>query len=415
LIIYGSKFLKLKDIKFKFPSIRFLYAISICYVAFFYPIIALYNQFTNQGTNIVSLFYRSSTFIISFVIIFREGILKKNRPIPAAIGLLIIFWIYYLIKLIYDLFILGLVQNPLLSPSYYLLQTIGIGFINMLSFYFIGKKIDYFLLSRFLFILLVIINVLILTSFLNSYGLDITAYASMRLGIKSEETNIEYMNPITIGSYSSFLLILIFYKKGFKLIYLFFIVIALFNLLVSASKGPLVSLIAVILLHFIAKMYRVNVKFIVHLIVAIFVFLLIYNSGIINDFYIFERIFNIDQNASSIYRISFLKSALNQIQENVLFGTHYYVLSDNSSPHNIFIDIILSTGLFGLGLIFYPMFMFLKLIFNNILQNPIIAISFYYFCIAQFSGYVYGILDLWTLMGLFLAYKFNHNSSQIDN
>ena len=104
-----------------FPSNRLLYAIFICYIAFFYPLIALYNQYTNQGTNILSLFYRSTTFIISFVIIFKEGILKKNRPILAGMGLLIIFWIYYLIKLLYDLLILGLIQNPLLSASYYLL------------------------------------------------------------------------------------------------------------------------------------------------------------------------------------------------------------------------------------------------------------------------------------------------------
>ena len=405
----------MKEIKFKFPSNRLLYAIFICYIAFFYPIIALYNQYTNQGTNIVSLFYRSTTFIISFVVIFSKGILTKNRPIPAGMGLLIIFWIYYLIKLLYDLLILGLIQNPLLSASYYLLQTIGIAFINMLAFYFIGKKIDYSLVSRFLFILLVIINVLIITRFLNTYGLNITAYASMRLGIASEETNIEYMNSISIGVYSSFLLILILYKKKFKLIYLFFIIIALFNLLVSASQGPLISLIAVILLLFIAKRPRVNVKFIIFLIISIFTILFIYSSGIINDFFIFQRLSNIDQNASSNERISFLKSALNQIEENVIFGTHYYVLEDKSSPHNIFIDIILTTGLFGLGLIIYPMFNFLKLIFNNILQNPILAISFFYFCMAQFSGYVYGLLDFWPLMGLLLAYHLNPNTGQMDN
>ena len=405
----------MKDIKFKLPSNRVLYAIFICFIAFFYPIIALYNQFTNQGTNIVSFIYRATTFIISFAIIFRAGILIKNRPIPAGIGLLIIFWIYYLIKLLYDLLILGLIQNPLLSPSYYLLQTIGIAFINMLAFYFIGKKVDYSLASRFLFVLLVIINILIITSFLNTYGLNITAFASMRLGIASEETNIEYMNPISIGVYSSFLILLILYKKRFKLIYLFFIIIASFNLLVSASQGPLISLIAVILLYFIAKKPRLNVKFIFFLIVAFFAISLMYSSGIINDFFIFQRLSSIDQNASSNERISFLKSALNQIEENVIFGTHYYVLEDKSSPHNIFIDIILTTGLFGLGLIIYPLFIFLKVIFTNILHNPIIAISFFYFCMAQFSGYVYGLLDFWPLMGLLLAYHLNPNSGQTDN
>jgi O-antigen ligase len=285
----------------------------------------------------------------------------------------------------------------------------------MLAFYFIGKKVDYSLASRFLFVLLVIINILIITSFLNTYGLNITAFASMRLGIASEETNIEYMNPISIGVYSSFLILLILYKKRFKLIYLFFIIIASFNLLVSASQGPLISLIAVILLYFFAKKPRLNVKFIFFLIVVIFAISLMYSSGIINDFFIFQRLSSIDQNASSNERISFLKSALNQIEENVIFGTHYYVLEDKSSPHNIFIDIILTTGLFGLGLIIYPLFIFLKVIFSNILHNPIIAISFFYFCMAQFSGYVYGLLDFWPLMGLLLAYHLNPNSGQTDN
>lgn len=184
------------------------------------------------------------------------------------------------------------------------------------------------------------------------------------------------------------------YVKKFKIYHIIFILIALFNLLVSASKGPLLGLIAVIFLITVAKVRKINMRVIVVYTIILSVIWIIFIAGILNDFFLFQRIVNREDDTSTSDRILSINNAVLQIQENLISGSHYFVTADKSSPHNIFIDIILSTGVLGLLLFTYPLFQFLRIIFINFLRNPIIPIAFLLFCLAQTSGYVYGLLDL---------------------
>jgi len=401
----------LKRFIIKLPSMNLLYVLLICYITFFFPIISMINQFSDQETNVISLIYRVSTFLLSVFIILREILLRKKIVFPYSMYLIILFWIFYLVHLIYDLYVLGLILDPLKTREYYLGQAVGICFINMLACYHAGRKIDFTLLAKAMFILFSIINVLLIVNFLNSYGLNFIDYAKTRYTLTSEVTDIEYLNPISIGVNSGYLLILMMYVNKIKIYHLILIPIGLFNLIISASMGPFLSLGMVVILFTFLKFRSLNIKKVLMLgIMVLTVFIVYYYySGVMEDFLLYERLMNSDTETvtSTTMRLESINYAFDQIKSNVIFGTHYYVLADRSSPHNIFVDIILVSGLVGLFLFICPLIKFLSIIFHNYLKNPIMAIAFFTFGLAQTSGYVHGLDQFWPLMALVLAFSVN--------
>jgi hypothetical protein len=382
-------------------SLKYIFA--IIYIGFFFPVIALFNQYTNQSNNYISIIYRASTFLISFLIIVKEASNKKSF-LGSSIIILIFFWIYYMIKLLYDLFFLNLLQNPNNSIFYYITQTFGISFINLIAFYYAGKKINYKQLAQYLFYFLALLNSVIFFVFIKNHGFNLAEYASMRLGLSSDYTEIEYLNPISIGVYASYLLIsLAYYRISFY--YLIFFIIGIFNLTVSASQGPVLCLFIFYFFYFIKYDIKMNFKNIIIFIFILILTIFIIYSNVGDEILIIQRILNVDQNESTFQRIEAVNSAYNQIKENIFFGTHYFVVINNSVPHNLFIDIILSTGLVGLILVLVSFFRFLKIIILNYCEYSVMGISFFYFCLTQTSGYVFGLIDFWPLVGLILTYN----------
>ncbi len=393
--------------KQKFFSSQFLYPVALCYIALCFPLIASLNQYLEMGSNIISLIYRATAFIIAILIISREIFLKANLLFTKSMYFLLAFWFYYIFKFIIDLFILDLILDPIQNSFYYFTQGVCIGFINMVAAYLIGRKLDTSLFNKLLLILFSIINVILGITFIAEYGYDIAEYASVRVSLSSENTDINYLNPISIGVNGAYLLVSLLYLKKFKWYHFILLLFGIFNLVISASKGPLLALFSVLFAYYILNL-KLSVKMLFKLLCGIVIILLIFNSPLFETFTIFQRITGGGEESTD-ERTKSIMFGFEQIARNPFFGTHYFVLENNSSPHNIFIDIVLSTGIIGLFLFCLAIFNFLIKVYKRITYMPIMAFGLFTFTMSQTSGYVFGSADFWVFLGLILAY--NHKNS----
>jgi O-antigen ligase len=292
------------------------------------------------------------------------------------------------------------------SAFYYFTQAVCIGFVNMLAIYYMGKKLNMVLLNKFLLILFASINIIFGLSFFLKYGFNIMEYASLRVSLLSENTGIEYLNPITIGMNGAYLFISLLYIKEIKLIHFLLFVFAIFNLVISASKGPILSLAIVLFVYFFLKL-KFEPKTLLKIVCGVTLSVMLFNSSIFESFVIFQRFTGAEEESTAQRNVA-IEYALEQISICPLFGTNYFVVKNHSSPHNIFIDIILSTGVLGLFLFLPVIVKFLMRVYNRIADVPIMAFGLLAFCLAQTSGYVFGASDFWAFLGLILAY--NHQN-----
>lgn len=382
----------------KKPGTGVLYSFAFCFIVFFYPIIALLNSVIGINSNILSIIYRGIALALSLYLIFINIEIKDTFTFNKYILLLIIFWCYYLIKLLIDLYIINLVPNLEIfsySKSYYILMSFGVCFLPMLASYKISGKINQESLNKYLLFTFALINILLTVSFISKYGMDVAKYATTRISIRSESGNPPLLNPITIGTYGVFLLITLMYVKLNSLIKIPLFIIAFTNLILSASLGPFFGLIIMVITYLCFKWRTINKILISAIALILAGILFVVFSGIDERFFLFNRLMNLDSNQSTFIRIESIKLAFDQIKSNLIFGTHFFVTKNSSSPHNIFIDIFLSTGLLGIGLILFPVFHFFKHFIKDNGNTLILQIALYTFILAQTSGYVFGLSDFW--------------------
>lgn len=390
------------------PNIDVRYSIAFCFIVFFFPLIAIINGLTGISTNIISIGYRGVSLMIAIAII----ILNKNYIISKKINrsffLLIIFWLYYISKLLIDLFVFDLLPNNGIASytkSYYLLQSVGICFLPMIAAFIIAKKINLQTFNKSLFYTFSSINIALILMFISRYGFDLGNYFRMRISINSENGNADLLNPITIGIYGGLLFITLLHMKINWLIKLPLISISVINIILSASLGPFLSLLIVILLFLLKSRKLSLIISIGLLILALSTILKIF----IADFFLFERLTNFGSNESVSIRFESIQLAFEQIKSNIVLGTHFFVIKNGSSPHNLFIDILLSTGILGIALIIHPFFSFLNYYIRIIGNEMVFSISLFIFLLAQTSGYVFGLSDFWPMLAFCLGLVYYTN------
>jgi O-antigen ligase len=115
--------------------------------------------------------------------------------------------------------------------------------------------------------------------------------------------------------------------------------------------------------------------------------------------------------ASYFDRIEYIKSAVNLLKENPIFGIGmgefmYLHGGKGNYPHNLFLESLVSFGIFGI-LIFWPAFLFSFKNSINILRNKnlknveIVALWFiFFFFDSMFSGSLSDFRTLWLFMGI---------------
>ncbi|WP_158210642.1 O-antigen ligase family protein [Myroides phaeus] len=219
---------------------------------------------------------------------------------------------------------------------------------------------------------------------------------------------LSYCSSLIIGVFSFYLLHnSVEWKKKFIMISC--ILLSFVPFFLGASRGSLMTLIGVFIFYILvgkgAKFFLKSLVILVFFVVGI-VFLDNYlGSGLLDRFLSTSE--QIDSGASGAIRIVIWENAFNQFLDNPFFGDSLRVVGWRGYAHNLFIEVLQTTGLFG----FIPLFILIYYVFkvcfyigkNNKEYFWVVAIFIQSFVQQLFSGAIYTASWMWSSMGLVLV------------
>ena len=380
-----------------------------------YPLVSILTEvILENNQNYFSIFYR---FLILFLSLFCLGVrFYSNKKTRLAVGsyFWLLFWFFYLFRLFIDT---SLYQEDLSKDEWeYLFYAIGGCFIPGLAFILLGFESKYdsidllikLLAFSMLFQMLLIIN---------QHGI---LSVSELMVIRGETRTL---NPISLGHYSVSLIMLslirLFHCQK-KYSYLFFgvsLFIGIAGLLVSGSRGPLLSLLAMFLVFIFFKKKGL-ILFLSFFVIVISFFY----SFVMDEIYFFNRV------STSLFdddaRLGLLESAYEMFIEFPVYGAGIEPLS--TYPHNFIVESFLALGLFG-GLVFLILLTltFLRAV-NLLLYSEAywLSLLFIQYVVASlFSGALYNGVHFWILSACILSspkntnnkIRFSNSKRKIDN
>lgn len=378
---------------------------------FFYPFVATLSLLFNLNNQSISLFARGILTIVSVFIIF-IAILSNTKIRINKLGfILIVFFTLYTGRVLYDIFLKGIIFGD--NLFYTLSFIIGACFLPFLAIILSARHIDIKNMWEifYLFSFLSNLCLLIIVFFLSQKDLG-----SLLLGRFNE---IEIINPVSISLYGEILFVFSFFNLNYntsvlkRVLYFLGLLLGLFFLLLGASRGPLISAVAIIFLFIINYHYRKKkagifiLKFVFFLSAISF---LIYFISMNFEIAIFERFSIFSDSLEDIQydeRVILWNGALRQFVKNPILGDSYLEASTNFFPHNIFVEVLMSTGIFG-GFVFASALIFtlqirMKSFSNDNDRNPQLflkSLFYIYFISSFFSGGLFLSFELWITWAL---------------
>lgn len=393
-----------------------------------FPLVSLIPIFLGTTEITFSFEYRSVILLLASLIIFFSFFLKKTLFYGNFTILFLLFWFIYSIRLINDLF--GSIdQIDIAKPrKEYLMFAFGVSFIPSIALLFINiTKIQFGLILNWLY---KVIFVFLLIALIYRSGADLygRTTGNMVIGI------------LFYGQYGASLSILSIYflSKNLTKIESFFyssgLLIGIITIFISSSRSPFLVLIIVSSLYLIIQTKKIRT--------FLFAFVLIY--GFYS--YFFEIIYFVDlyfpndflsrllmayEDVESVGgRNSLYRDGLTEFIDHPFIGNAITLQTGNASgyyPHNLIIEALMSTGIFG-GFIFIfwvieSLYCSIKLIFLNNETTWIGLLLIQFLLFGMFSGNLYSSDIFWFLSVLvvlvyrikFIQYLIVEKDNAINN
>ncbi|WP_228384062.1 O-antigen ligase family protein [Chryseobacterium sp. JM1] len=196
-------------------------------------------------------------------------------------------------------------------------------------------------------------------------------------------------------------------------VYLLGILLGLFPMFMSSARSPVLALATVILLFIVIKnSRRYWMYFGLSLILSVIGLFVIYKSGFKNDILFFRRLNEAVFEGKASGRSYFLNKGIEEFTNNPLWGGRI-LFEDGMYAHNLFVDILMSTGLIGLFLLIcyykYVAKGFIKILKNIEAYKESGMIAFFfmqYFVLAQTSGSLYSSFELWYFSAVIIGLSY---------
>lgn len=329
-----------------------------------------YGYEITKETSLLTIGYRVFTTVLAFVVIYKN----KEFPKLNSIGkLFLFFWIAYLIRIIFDLYLRS--DNfyiPNNQKLIYINDSVLTCFLPMLAIFSSYKNIRW--RKIFLFVLISLI-------FLITYGLINQSTNPVR-----NKMNVA-VNELSFGYYSAaaFLagLTLLRSKESksksiaTKLFYILIMLLSIFSLGAAGSRGPLLGLIFALIL---APLVRNPLRFGITLFLGYLIFL-IFQETIVeflqdNFAVLFERTAMTFTANDISGREYIFQDAINQIKSHPILGDWhllYYKNSQGNFAHNAILDAWMSLGIFIGSIIIILYLYFIKISIKLINNRTLIS------------------------------------------
>jgi len=301
------------------------------------------------------------------------------------------------------------------------------------------RNLNQLKIFKFLYLTLLIANLLLICYIFINGAQSFIELLSGRIGLNSEDdfgTSGVFINPIQISlsgaSLSIIALINLLFPRNKKFysifVQLIILFLGMFNLFVGASRGPFISFILVSFFIFFYKFYKMkkNFNFIRNLLFTILLFLTLFviisTYRKYNDIFIIDRIEvfydNIITNTKEDRNYIF-EEALYLFKESPIIGSQF-VIKNGGYPHNLFIEVLMSLGLFGFILFIWVIINLLKktgLLFKvkSVPSETIglISVCFLVIFLGLTSGSIFVNPEIWVCASLILSLTIKDNKNYL--
>lgn len=353
-----------------------------------------------------SIPYRIFIIVFSLFIIYRErrNVSFKNVSIIS----LALFWIFYIIKLIYSFNNYSFNQEVLLSKNENIFRILFMILLPSIALLCINyNKIDFKSIAKY--------SVTILCGLLVINYI----YGYIKLDHIFSTYYIMY-GHIGASLFIISLFLLLFCKKDYNSFFLFFcLFLGLFNVIQSMARSPIVA-IAVCSLYMI--ILKENKKYLLYIITLILLFI---GLIILHEHYGNEQITSFNRMYKSIAhgdtssRGPLYSRAIEIFNLNRWFGGRI-LFEDGVHPHNIFLELLMGTGILGLiiyFLKFWPVVknaaLFWKIQKGNIYYKLIFALFLQYFTLVQTSCNLFNIPEFLYFSSMIIGIGYTAKTQEI--
>lgn len=407
----------------KSTLVRVLAPYYLLGVIFGYPMLTVITLLIGIQSTALSIAYRF-VFVCFGLLLIAWSVMadKEIRFLKSGLPFLF-FWVLYGIIMINDISIEG-VKMGNRSPAYLYSFLFGSSMMSYVTLYFCGKFIVFDRsLAKKLFLTVFTSNVLIASYLLLSGGLSLEALA-VRASIDTETGNV--LNPIFIGQVGLFGFVvsvtsLFLFDNKTKLQTLLLLAgvgLGFSNILLGGSRGPiLVGAILLLLIGYYYYAYHRITRLLVlksslafaTVIGVLFAIVIPFLASIkISVFTRLERMSQQRAEGGKEIRDYEWESAIRQFLDHPALGDKYINDFDNFYPHNVYLEVLMSTGVLGgamfftgLAIVFYKIF---------VVFHTKSAVRFVFVMIVMIillgrftSGALHQTPDFWAVLGLMVS------------
>jgi|SRR5699024_10445180 len=365
---------------------------------FFFSLGGYYTSLILVSNFLSNNYSRIVTMPIRVVIILSIIYLVVNSDIHKKLKLEAVFFIIFSFFYIFKIAISAVLDSNLyIPPSQFLLYFLSFVFLPFLLVSIIRiNKFEYE--KIFNIIIFGCVSVSILTYLFYGKLLGNVSRISQEVG-----KDANYISPLAL-SYVSVLGISLCFSYlltrtppvKYKIYLYLTILLCLIPFFLGASRGSVLAFVFSISFYFLASRgltKKIKLIFPVFIIIFLFFFMSNYMGTSV-----FDRVINIssaiDSQSSSAVRLYLWENGILQFLNNPLLGDSLQLEVAKHYPHNIIVEVLMSTGLIG----FIPFFIFSILIFKKSIKiiriHPemfwVTNIFFMGFVMNMFSGAIWG-------------------------
>lgn len=363
------------------------------------------------NTTPTNIGFRFVYFSLSVFLIF-YGIRKTVKTgMPASFWLISVFLFLYSIRILYDVFFLDIIFKD--SLFYLLSYSFAGSFIPFFAMALYAKSIDYDILLKSTFYLLLLSGVLLLVLIYNIYHSFSPELFLYRVSLTRQNGEEMSVNPITLSYFGSALSLLsfynIFYKRNLPGIFnILGIIVGIVLLILGASRGPQVSFtfcFLFLLFKYIfstKKGLSTKITFFLTSICVLASIIYLISLVDLTKVTMYNRFANFGDGLRSDTntRENSWAGAWQQFLDSPLWGDSYLGKIDLYYPHNIYLEILMALGFIGAALFFTPYVIFL---FKKIDNDNKIGVYLIFLSISissTFSGGLFINPLLWSTLGI---------------
>lgn len=362
-----------------------------------YEFLSFFPEIINVDTRVINIPFRLLIGLVCITLLFNTPIRINKKVI-----LISFFWLLYLFRFIYETVFNN--DKILLSLTDYWGYIILGCLLPMFAFL---TTIDKKILDKALpiiYLLLLFVNVFGLINnqgFLFDEGNEMRAEANMGL------------NTISFGTAAISLIITSLFlmnKTKYKIVLIISIILAIVNVGLSGSRGPILQLVIVGLIYLYVNSKRVSPKYLLLGFVS-FSGIIYYLSEKFNFLIVLIARFTTSQSefgGSDYERNLYLEGAWNQFVNSPLIGDSIEVRPYGIYPHNMLLESFMSLGIIGGVLCFAILIIAFNKAIQLLKEKEIswLVILFLFSFIATFTtGSIVNNFKFWSLLSIVLVYS----------